>query len=67
MKHGDASCCEQYVYDILIPLNRVCVFELWIGFNFVPRLKILRNGLSYFAIFQKQDSSQVKPQQVVAN
>ena len=67
MKHRDASCCEPYSYDILISLNRVLVFELWIGFDLVPWLKILRKRLSYFGIFEKQDSSQVKPQQVVAS
>ena len=67
MKHRDASCCERIVYDIALSLNRVFVFELWIGFHVVPRLKILCNGLSYFGIFKKQDSSQVKPQRVVAS
>ena len=63
IKHRDASCCERNVYDIFISLNTIFVFELWIGFDLVPRLKILRKGLSYFGFFEKQDSSQVKPQQ----
>ena len=46
-----------------ISLNRAFVFELWIGHDLVRRLKMLRKGLLNFGIFEKQDSSQVKPQQ----
>ena len=64
IKHRDASCCERNVYDILISLDRVFVFELWIGYNLVLRLKILPKGLSHFGISEKQDSSKVKPQRI---
>ena len=67
MKRRDASCSERNVYDISISLNRVFVFELWIGFDLVPRLKIVRKCLSYFEIFEKQDSSELKRQQVLAS
>ena len=65
MKHRDASCRRRNVYDISISLNRVFVYEGWIGYNLVLRLKVLPKDLSYFEIFEKQDSSQVKPQQLV--
>ena len=35
---------------------------MWIGYDLVLRLKILRKGLSHFGIFEKQDGSEVKPQ-----
>ena len=63
MKHRDARCFERGVYDVLMFLNRVWVFQLWIRYNLMLSLKILRRGLSYFGIFEKQDSSEVKPQQ----
>ena len=63
IKHRDASCCERHVYDISISLNWICVFEWWISYDLVLRLKILRKHLYYFGISEKQDSSQVKPQQ----
>ena len=38
---------NEIVYDIWISLNSVFVFELWIGFNLMPRTMILRNVLHF--------------------
>ena len=56
------------VYDISISLNRVFFFEFvdWVRFGAPPK-DPAKKGLSYFGIFEKQDSSQIKPQQVVAS
>ena len=62
MKRRDASCCERNVYHISISVKRVSVFKLWMGFDLVPRLKILRKHLSCCGILEKQDTSHVKTQ-----
>ena len=57
---------NERVYNTSISLKRVFVSEF--GYDLVLRLKILRKrGLSRFGIFEKQDSSQVKPRRVVAS
>ena len=39
---------NEIVYDILISLNRFFVFKLWIRFNLVPRLRILRKDWCFW-------------------
>ena len=55
------------VYDASISLNRLFIFELvnWVRFGAPPRI-LRKRDLSKFGIFEKQDRSQVTPQQVVA-
>ena len=47
-------------------MNRAFVFELWIWFDLVPQVTILRNSLSSFGIFERQDSSKAKGQQTTS-
>ena len=57
---------NEKVYDISINLKMAFVFELWIGCYLAARLKMLSKRLSYFGIFEKQNSLNVKPQRVAA-
>ena len=59
---------NEVVCNTSISLNRAFVFESVNWVRFVLRLKILRErGLLYFGIFEKEDSSQVRPGKVVAS
>ena len=58
MKYPHANGCERN------SLNRVFVFEFVDGVRFgAPPKDSAQRGLSYFGIFDKQDSYQIKPQQ----
>ena len=48
---------KENVYDISISLNMVFVFELWIGFDLVPRFKIVRKGCRIMGFWRNTTAS----------